>query len=452
MKGNLTKRILSNGLAQITIKVVRILDQLLLVPFFLLYWGAAYYGEWMTLSIIPTILSFSDLGVGSAAGNTFVLAYVAGEHQLAANIRKSGLIIISSTIFIGIILTFTVLFVLKERGLLERTIIPENEVVIAVSLLMIAKLLTFYNHLIEGYFRCARKAALAAFMYSGFSMVNILVGLFTLYLGCNVVGFAFGQFIVSILYTFLYFIIGNRMVDLKEYNGCIILSDIKNILTKGLAYMMNPIWQSLYFQGGTLVVRVVLGPESVAIFNTMRTACRSMCQLFNVINGSVLPEMQYEYGKGNILIVHRLFRLSILVSILIGIIGSIFLFFFGLDIYNLWTQNALSASNVVWYTFVIGILFNGVWWTAIIAYSVTNKPYHFAFSSIIAALIAIIVSYLLAECLGLWGAVIGTTLFDLIMMLYILPDCSNILGLKTKEIFQHFKEDYIFDKDKFQFE
>lgn len=449
MKSNIAKGIIGNGLAQITQKVIRVLDQLLLVPFFLSYWDASYYGEWLTLSIIPSMLGFSELGVGTAAGNSFVLAYASGNKQQAANIKKSGITVISFTIILGFILTIVVLLICNYLNLFSKTLIPANDSITAVTLLMIAKLFYFLNHLTEGYFRAARRAALGAFMYSGYSIMNIAAGLFSLWSGCGVIGYAFSQFIVSIFYTSSYWIIGNRLIGLKEYKGHLFASDIKSILVKGLGYMMNPIWSSIYFQGSTFVVRLVLGAESVAVFNTMRTACRSISQMFNVVNGSVFPELQYEYGQGNVQIVHRLFRISILTSICIGIVGAVLLWVFGLDIYNLWTKNVLFVPNAVWYTFVVGILFNGVWWTAIVAYSVTNKPYHFGFASIITACLSLAVSYLLSIHFGLWGSVMGTVLFDLIMMLYILPDSCHLLGMRIKDIFTHINEDYSLIKNRF---
>ena len=51
-----TKRnIFFNGIANLLSKTVRIAEQLVLVPFFLSSWGAGYYGEWLTLSIFPSI-------------------------------------------------------------------------------------------------------------------------------------------------------------------------------------------------------------------------------------------------------------------------------------------------------------------------------------------------------------------------------------------------------------
>lgn len=442
MKGTVAKGIIGNGLAQITQRVIRLLDQLLLVPFFLLTWGEVYYGEWLTLSIIPSILGFVDLGVGSAAGNSFVLAYAAGNSQQAANIRKNGIFVISCTIVLGFFLTVLILLICNYLNLFEKIHIQTNEAIIAVLLMMSAKLFYFYNHLSEGFYRSVRRAALGAFMYSGYSLMNILVGLCILFLGYGVVGFALSQFVVSILYTVFFFVIGNRIINLKKYKGLLNISDTKSILLKGLGYMMNPIWQCIYFQGSTFVVRIILGPECVAVFNTMRTACRSVSQLFNMVNGSVLPELQFEYGKGNMKIVHRLFRLSILTSIVFALLGTILLFFFGLDLYNLWTQNTLVVSNEIWYALVLGVLFNGVWWTCIVAYSVTNRPYPFAVISIITSCISVAVSYLLAIYFNLFGAVIGTTLFDFLMMLYILPNSCSLLGMKTKDILTHLKEDY----------
>ena len=86
---NLKKNILNNGIASFLEKGVRVLEQLFLVPFFITAWGAAYYGEWLTLTIIPSVLVFSDLGFGTAAANSFVISYSAGNKQQAANISEN---------------------------------------------------------------------------------------------------------------------------------------------------------------------------------------------------------------------------------------------------------------------------------------------------------------------------------------------------------------------------
>lgn len=449
MSSKLAKGIIGNGLAQITLKVIRVLEQLLLIPFFLSAWGAAYYGEWITLSIIPTVLTFTNFGFGSAVSNSFVLAYTGGDKQKAADINKNGILVVGGSIVVGAILTTAILWGGRSFHIFENSIIPINEAILAIGLLMTGRLISFYHLLIEGYYRGARKAVLSGFLYAGCSAINLVVGLGVLYGEGGIVEYAFSQFFVTAAFTIVYFVIGRRLVNLKGYQGKYILTDIKQIALKGMGYMMDPVWQCIYFQGSTLVVRLALGPEAVAAFNTIRTACRSVSQIFSMVNGSIFPELQYEYGQGNMNTVHRLFRVSLLSSIMVGLIGTIFLSFFGLSVYNMWTQSQLSVSSEVWNTFVVSILFNAVWWTAMVAYPVTNKPYHFALASITTACLSVVVSYILSIYLGLWGAALGAMLFELVMMLYVLPDSCHLLGMKIIELFAYIKEDFTLMKRRF---
>ena len=443
MKNNILKGIIGNGLAQITLKVIRVMEQLLLIPFFLTAWGAAYYGEWITLSIIPTVLTFTNFGFGSAVSNSFVLAYTGGDKQKAADINKNGILVVGGSIVVGAILTAAILWGSSYFHFFENSIIPINDAILAIALLMTGRLISFYHLLIEGYYRGARKAVLSGFLYAGCSAINLIVGFCVLYLEGGIVEYAFFQFLVTTLFTIVYFVIGRRLVDLKGFQGRYILSDIKQISSKGMGYMMDPVWQCIYFQGSTVVVRLTLGPEAVAAFNTIRTACRSVSQIFNVVNGSIFPELQYEYGQGNMNTVHRLFRMSVLSSIFVGIIGVIFLSLFGLEIYNWWTQSRLSVTTDVWNTFVVSILFNAVWWTAMVAYPVTNQPYHFALASITTACLSVVICYILSIYLGLWGASLGIMLFELVMMLYVLPDSCRLLDMNAIGLFSHLKEDSI---------
>jgi type III secretory pathway component EscU len=120
-----------------------------------------------------------------------------------------------------------------------------------------------------------------------------------------------------------------------------------------------------------------------------------------------------------------------------------------LDIYTWWSQSQLSVSSEVWNTFVVSILFNAVWWTAMVAYPITNQPYHFAVASITTACLSVVISFVLSIYLGLWGAALGAMLFELVMMLYVLPDSCHLLGMKIIELFAYIKEDFTLMKRRF---
>lgn len=445
---SIIKGIISNGLANVVQKIVRIADQLLLVPFFLTNWGAAVYGEWLTLTIIPSVLAFSDLGFGSAVCNSFVLAYAAGDKQKAADLRKSGFWIITLTIILGLLLTVVAMIVCTKMQLFEKSHINAQDAMLAVVYMMVARLITFYTQLVEGFYRGARKAALGSLFGSGNYLINIIVGLIVLLLGYGVVAFAFSQLIIAVLYIIAYSIYGCRLIDLQEYRGRILKSDIYDIVKKGMGYLMTPIWQSVYFQGTTFVVRVTLGAEAVAIFNTVRTVCRSVNQLFSIINASIFPDLQYEYGQGHIQTVHKYFRVAVILSMLIGFLGCSVLVAFGLNIYGWWTNSVLTVPHSVWNVFMLGAFFNAVWWTSVVTYRMTNQPYHFAIASTVMSFVSVGLTYVLSFPFGLLGAAIGCTLFELVMALYVLPDSCRMLGMKPNELFSNIIGDYKSVKNK----
>jgi hypothetical protein len=83
-----------------------------------------------------------------------------------------------------------------------------------------------------------------------------------------------------------------------------------------------------------------------------------------------------------------------------------------------------------------------------VAYPVTNQPCHFAVASITTACLSVVISYIFSIYLGLWGAALGIMLFELVMMLFVLPDGCRLLGMKTTGLFTHLKEDSMLIKMK----
>ncbi len=448
MSNSVVKNLINNGLANLLLKLVRCIEQLLLIPFFLTAWGAAYYGEWLTLSIIPSILALSDLGFGSAVSNGYVLAYAAGDKQTAANLNKSGYFIISLSVIIGVLLTIGILIFGDNLGLLSKSIIPANDAIMAVTIIILSKLISFYLQLIEAYYRSARQAAKSMVYQSFYNILNIIVGLIVLICGGRVVAFAISQLMVSVFFTFFFYFNGRKLVSYDNCKGKIVRSDLKMIVSKGIGYLMTPVWQSIYFQGSTFAVRLVLGAETVAIFNTIRTVCRSVNQIFSIINASIFPDLQFEYGRGNMIIVHRIFRVAVLISIIIGCLGVLILCLLGLDIYSWWTRGMLIVSTKVWYIFMLGAFFNAIWWTSVVTYRMTNRPYHFAIMSTIMSIVSVLITYFLSTTYGLIGAAFGVTVFEFVMMIYVLPDSCNMLNMRVSDLFTHVNEDYSYIKQK----
>jgi O-antigen/teichoic acid export membrane protein len=429
----LNSNLIKNGFASALSQAMRVFEQLFLIPFYIAYWGSAYYGEWISLTIIPNIIGFSDLGFGTATANYFVLEYVGGNYKKAANLLKTGLNLITKMIFFGLLIGILVMFILKYYNFLEKSIIDQNQAIIAISILTLARLLKFYTQVFSSYFRASRNAALGTNLLTLFSLANIFSAVFVLINGFNIIVLSISQLVTAIIFNLYYSYRGIKLIShISHKNATYDKSLEKDIKTKGLGFLMSPIWQAIFFQGTTLIVRVNLGPETVAVFNTIRTLSRSVNQLFNLVNLTVFPELQFEIGKGNWKKAQSLFRFSNIVIIIIAALGVTFLILFGQPIYNYWTHNKLEMPKNIWNLFMIGIIFNAFWWNSEMVFTAMNKPYKLAISGVVCSILAV--------C-----TVIGSNLMELLMAIVVLPMACELLGIKTRTIFtEGLKESFSF--------
>lgn len=433
VKSNLLK----NGIASLINKGIKIAEQLLLVPFFISAWGAAFYGEWLTLTIIPSIIGFSDLGFGTASSNSFILKYSSDEKQEAANISKSGFFSIHVIVVSTLLISLLLIQILNFTQVFENLIIPKNDAILALYLLMVSRVIGFYQPLNEAYFRAARKASYAMNLNGLNSGLSLIAGLLVLIFDGGVVVFAFSNMVVAIFFSVFYKMMADKILPInKEYEGNVLKSDIKDIFHKGFGFLLSPIWQAIFFQGTTFVVRIVLGPMAVAIFNTIRTLSRSANQINSIVISAILPELQFELGANNFKEARKLFRLGLLSISIIALTGILFLYFSGPWIFELWTRKAFNPPSIIWNILISGIVFNAIWWMSSDVLISVNRPYEFTVAGVVTAILAVMISYFLSLTWGLTGAAIGSLFLDVALFIYILPRSCIFIKQPLSSLFR----------------
>jgi O-antigen/teichoic acid export membrane protein len=429
------KNLIKNGIATGFLRLTVVLEQLLLVPFFIKAWGTHYYGEWLTLTIIPTMMAYANLGLGSAAGNIFVLRYASGDFKNARNAAWAGFVMIVTTLLFSFFIGAIILGVLDYFKIFDKSLIPKHDAVWALSFLMAARGIDFFQQLNESYYRAARKAALSINLQVVYSCLKIVSGITVLSLGGGIILFSLSNLICAIVFNLAYGLYGKSLLTIwDKYTKQLNRLDIKNIAKTGFGYLLIPMWQSLYFQGGTFIVRIILGPEGVVLFNTVRTATRSVNQIFNLIDGSIFPELQFEIGAGRIEVARKIFISALSLVIPIAILGICSLSIWGLWIYEKWTNSALHPPTLMWNLFLLGIGFNALWWTSSAVFKAFNKPYSLSIFGLICSIVSVSASYFLGRIYGIIGITVGYLLLDILMSLYTLPACCKLLGLDIRSI------------------
>jgi hypothetical protein len=83
-------------------KFVRIGEQLVLVPVYLVAWGIDTYGEWLTVTAATAFVSLTNVGLNQAAASEIVMAIGAGDRERAQRALSNSNAILTLIALIGI--------------------------------------------------------------------------------------------------------------------------------------------------------------------------------------------------------------------------------------------------------------------------------------------------------------------------------------------------------------
>lgn len=429
------RSILKNGAASILDKLGKICEQLLLVPFFIMHWGVEYYGDWLTLTILPTFFALANLGFGTAAGNTFVLKYASGDKQGAANTVKTGLKVMHLGIFVLMLISLIILEILNYAGAFSNLNINHFDAKWSVFYIFSAAVSTFYLAIFECFYRVVEQAHIGIFLQAIASFLKVGVGIILLYVGAKALDYAILIFVVTLIVNMIYILLAVRFLKLKEYEKAIFNKEEAVFLfKKGFGYFLSPLWQAIYYQGTTFVIRIVLGPAGVVLFNTIRTLINSSSQVFNIVVSAIYPEFQLAVGKNDEEKAKKLYALIFTLNIAMSICFVFFFGFFGDWFYNWWTHNQLIVPTIMWVIMIIRIVFYAMWFSYSLVFQAYNDPYPLTTTGVAVSILSVAVTWLCSSVWGVIGAAIGILIFDVLMFLVLKMSSKKYLVISFKDV------------------
>jgi O-antigen/teichoic acid export membrane protein len=418
---NLAGRLLSNSVAAAIGKFLLFIQHIALVPIFLAQWGADYYGEWLVISAIPSLLSMSDIGITTASVNKFILRYSDGEVRLATRA------IVSAFIFLGLLLAAilvieAIIFCFFSSVLLETNFVSARQQSLTIICLTIVVLCNLISSLTESVFRVRLKSHLSLHINSAYHASNIIVTAFVLWFGGGILTLAFCLMFASILFATMKNFYAFRILEPNlPWQQCgDFKADFLPSMSKGFYYSLVPLFQGFYRQGLLLVIRGSIGPGAVATFATMRTLLNAVTQLLGLVNQGFFPELQLAFAEKNNQRAKSIYRVALLLGGGGGLLGVLILGFAGDTIYSLWTKNQIEMPMEVWWILVVAAICNCFWWTSGMVFRAIDNPRPFSIAGLSLAITSIIASLLLTPRVGLQGPAIAVLVFEASMGIFVL--------------------------------
>lgn len=316
------------------------------VPLFLSHWGQQRYGEWLVLSAIPTWMSMSDVGFGTVAANEMVLRCSRGDKRGARQCLHSAWAAMLCLMVLGALVLLPISFFVNWRALLRLNLSSAHEIAVTIALLGVTVLLAFPLEIGRGMLRSEGRAAEASFLYVFKPIADLCAIYIGLAIKSGITGVSFALLISQAAFVTAFIGIASlRSPELRLGVRECAKSEMRYLLTKGVAFCLFPLGNSLCIQGSLLAVNAALGPAQVVIFGTVRTLTRSGYQLMTVIYAAVLPEMGRLMGAKDWARARRLHRISVYTAMAFAIGMLVLLGVFGPRLYSLWTAKVLTIDR-----------------------------------------------------------------------------------------------------------
>lgn len=404
-------------------QIINIAARILLVPLFLLAWGADVYGEWLLLSSMVAYLGLTDMGGAVYIGNRMTQAFAHRDAELLRKILHTGLLLFLLLPLVVLVIFITLIFFFNPAGFLHISLTSHRTITLVLTLLALQFVISLpQGILLRVYFAVEmlpRGVMLANFMQL-MSLIFVASGL---RLGGGMAAVALLQIIPYILITAVILYDLNRkfpqfqIFSLADADISLGISFIK----PSLHFFLIQLNQAFSVQGIIIIVGMVLGPLQVVLFSTMRTIVNLIRSFFEQISHAAWPEMTRLDAQQDIDKFLVLFR-AILRSILVATIIFITIFhFYGGYIYQFWLRKTVPFDQPVMDLFLIYMGQFIFWLTCSHPLQATNRHQAFSKILVISSLLSITLAYWGGQHWGLRGIVLGMIIADLMLPFWFVP-------------------------------
>ena len=333
---------------------------IILVPFFLTYWGNVKYGIFIGIYAFIQLMRTLDGGHQSYIGNQFNLYFHSNKRKAYETLSSS----IGIAFLIGFVEFVVFLFIWKfgiGARALGLEITGDKGIFIGISCMLIMW------WLVGSVGGILTKAIMAKGLFSEATIFAIFIRIIELI----VIGLAIltqislaSLFVAMAIINFIFSIIVLHWIYKKmpEYfpwwKGWKLKVGISN-LVKSIVLTINGFLEQFNLTGAVFMVSQYLSTGLIPVFTTLRTMTNTMSMVTNIIILPLIPEMIRLHSAGKKDKIVKIFQTNWFFSGALVNIGFLLLIPFAEHLYSIWTNERLQFDKGLFYLLMMSIiLFN----------------------------------------------------------------------------------------------
>ena len=292
------KRIFKQFAASATSQVIILVQQLLLPPIFIHFYGVSSYADWLTLSASVGYLSTLQFGMQTYVNNELTMRYSRGEMDQYQVMQSTALRMLLGIAIVASILLGSVFFLPLNTWLgLPMT---RAAVATAVFFLGLQVLINLPLNYLCGTYMVFGEAHRGVTWQNVLRVMMVIVAVVMALLHSSFPAIAIGQFAIALVYAALILTDLRRLAPeifptLKYWDR----RTARTILGPSGYFFLLYTCNFLVYQLPILLIRRMLGPLDVVIFNVMRSLFSMIRQGFGIFTNSLGPEVTRSFGQSN---------------------------------------------------------------------------------------------------------------------------------------------------------
>lgn len=398
----------------------KIVEQVVLVPIFLLAWSTELYGEWLLISVVPTYFAMSDFGLLQSCSNELARRV---NQDSADSIR---IFFKDYTSFLNLIVLFilflSIIFITfnSVTNCFNLEKITEQQAKYSVLILVLSVVASLNTNSLAGAFRAngiIHKIIYFRAIVSYIRVLSIFIVLYFLEAGVIEVALVI---LISRLIEYFY-----ATIYVKKFNYFISYNPFRRRRNKmsshlimGFQFMLIPLSTSFSLQGVVILIGVLISPSAVAIFSIHRTLARTSTSALQVIIQPLWSEIGLRQEKKHekqvsdvvITLTRLTFWLSLAVtSLLIGL---------GPFIFTVWTKGDVQFLPLLLLMIQLGVISESLWRVVGTVRMGTNRHRPIAIAYLLFSLVGFLIVFYIIDIYGLNMVALASSLSNLMMFIF----------------------------------
>ena len=413
------RRAALSSTAAIASRVISLVVSLITVPLTFKYLGVERYGMWMTISSMVAMFAFADLGMSNGLIN-FVADASGRDNQDA--IRRA----VASAFWILSVIAFVLILVMA----IVYPFLPWYRIFNVHSALamresgpaLLALTACFAVNLPLGIVASIQNGLQNGFISNIWAAVGSLISLAVLLITIHqhaglpllIIGLSGAPVLASILNAGQLFLFQRRWLlpRISSFS-----KEMASALLKtGVMFFCMQLAMAVGYQSDNLVIAHIVGAKAVAGYAVPSRLFNILTVLVGMITSPMWPAYAHALAGGDIKWIRKTFRANVIGALAISLVVTAALVFFGNEILSIWVGPGISVSLPLLAAFGVRCVLSAYLQPLSFLLNGIGKVRPQAIIAVLMSVINLGLSILLVKHLGIIGAILGTVISELIVV------------------------------------